>query len=397
MSEFDYAVIGKGLIGSAAARYLSESGQRVLVVGPDEPKTPLAHQGVFASHYDQGRITRLIGRDAVYSKLAERAIDQYGALEASTNVRFHFPVGTLIAQTPDVSDGHMRDPLGTARRLRRRFTFFERGDRSWKDSFPFLDFPAPYSVIHEPAPAGYINPRDMIRAQLACAIRQGATIVRETAIRLTPSQHGHTIETDHAGVYTTQKVVIAAGAFSNCHDLIHKKLALQPETESILLGPVYEHDGVRLANAPTLNYLVDDEDIWDIYMTPPIRYPDGHFYIKLGANTKYDAKLHTLEAMGHWFRNGESDRARNAMTRAMRSLWPGLDFLSTETRRCILCRTPNGYPVIDEVDAGIFVAAGGNGGCAKNADALGSLAANLCRGEPWPSDIPRALFEAEYA
>ena len=30
-------------------------------------------------------------------------------------------------------------------------------------------------------------------------------------------------------------------------------------------------------------YLVDDIDIWDIYMTP-LRYPNGRFYIKLGAN-----------------------------------------------------------------------------------------------------------------
>ena len=36
---FDYIVIGKGLMGSAAARYLSQSGAKVGIIGPDEPNT----------------------------------------------------------------------------------------------------------------------------------------------------------------------------------------------------------------------------------------------------------------------------------------------------------------------------------------------------------------------
>jgi sarcosine oxidase len=292
----------------------------------------------------------------------------------------------------------MRDPLGTARALRREFDFFDRGDRSWKKSFPFLDFPDEYSVIHEPAPAGYINPRDLIRAQLSCASQNGASIVRETAIRIrkTPGE-GYGIETDAGGRHTAHKVVIAAGAFSNCYELLEKKLAFQPETESVLLGRVSDEDGARLAQAPTVIYLIDDPEIWDAYMTPPIRYPDGHFYVKLGANSAYDTKPTTLDAMGQWFRNGDSDRSMDAMARALRSLWPGLEFLSMETRRCILCRTPNGYPILDEVDDGLVVAAGGNGGCAKNSDALGCLASGLTSGRAWPPELPRDLFKAQYA
>ena len=37
---FEYIVIGKGLIGSAAARYLSENSSRVALIGPDEPEDP---------------------------------------------------------------------------------------------------------------------------------------------------------------------------------------------------------------------------------------------------------------------------------------------------------------------------------------------------------------------
>ncbi len=34
---FDYLVIGKGLIGSVAARYLSQESNKVALIGSDEP------------------------------------------------------------------------------------------------------------------------------------------------------------------------------------------------------------------------------------------------------------------------------------------------------------------------------------------------------------------------
>ena len=58
--SFDTIVIGKGMMGSAAARHLALSGARVALIGPDEPADKTSHTGVFASHYDEGRITRAL-------------------------------------------------------------------------------------------------------------------------------------------------------------------------------------------------------------------------------------------------------------------------------------------------------------------------------------------------
>ena len=52
------AIIGRGLIGSAAARHLAEAGHEVVLIGPGEPANYASHPGVFGSHYDEGRITR---------------------------------------------------------------------------------------------------------------------------------------------------------------------------------------------------------------------------------------------------------------------------------------------------------------------------------------------------
>ena len=79
MTVFDFAVIGKGLIGSAALRHLTINFPegKVCMVGPDEPKDRKSHDGVFARHYDQGRITRVLDPSPLWGQLARESIAQY--------------------------------------------------------------------------------------------------------------------------------------------------------------------------------------------------------------------------------------------------------------------------------------------------------------------------------
>ncbi len=43
---FKYIVVGRGMMGSAAARHLSKVTDGVALIGPDEPAHPLQHDGV---------------------------------------------------------------------------------------------------------------------------------------------------------------------------------------------------------------------------------------------------------------------------------------------------------------------------------------------------------------
>ena len=93
---YEYAVVGKGMIGSAAARYLSQWSDAVVLIGPDEPKGDWsAHDGVFASHYDQGRITRCMDGSLAWALWATRSIAAYPEIEAQSGIRFHYRSGGI--------------------------------------------------------------------------------------------------------------------------------------------------------------------------------------------------------------------------------------------------------------------------------------------------------------
>src|SRR4051812_12714130 len=92
---FDFIVIGKGLMGSAALRYLSEATSNVAVIGPDEPIDYATHHGVFASHYDEGRLTGRLGKDLTWAQLTTRSIEQYSSIEERSGISFYSPCGRL--------------------------------------------------------------------------------------------------------------------------------------------------------------------------------------------------------------------------------------------------------------------------------------------------------------
>src|SRR5689334_15955786 len=165
-------VIGRGLVGSAAGRHLSALTDGVVVLGPDEPADRVAHSGVFASHYDEGRITRVNDPDPAWAVTAKRSIERYAEIEARSGIRFFTNAGYLgigaagsdrldrceaVARMFDVETTRL-DAAGIAVR------------------FPFLAVPDGAEGLYEEGRAGYVNPRAMVRAQTEIARQQGAVI-----------------------------------------------------------------------------------------------------------------------------------------------------------------------------------------------------------------------------
>lgn len=392
MIDFEYIVVGNGLFGSAAARYLSQESNNVAVIGPDEPKDELTHDGVYASHYDARRLVRIIGRSKIRSDIGRMAMDNYRMLENKSGISFYEPVGYLIVNSDNVQDNNLESPREFVRTLNIPHTLFQEGDRSWQKQFPAFDFPETHWIIHEPDPAGMIDPRAMLRAQNVIAKQQGTAVIREIVVNVEENSDFVQIETRSGDRYRARKLLVTVGSFSNCFNLFPHKLPLQSETEIIILGRVSPEEAARLNGMPALAYTIDDPVLQDIYMAPPVRYADGNFYIKMGANTPTDYNPNSLSEIQDWFRNGKSDAYLADFERVLRAILPNVTFLSFQTKRCILTRTSNKYPIIDQITERSYVASGAHGSGAKSADTMGRLAAGLLLDKSWPSGIPRDLF-----
>jgi N-methyl-L-tryptophan oxidase len=130
---------------------------------------------------------------------------------------------------------------------------------------------------------------------------------------------------------------------------------------------------------------------------PPIQYPDGHYYLKMGGNTTADKTLASLEEMQAWMAAGNSDRLQPALQAALQVILPGLQATAWQTKRCLITYTAHGRPYIGQIEPGrLYVATGGNGMAAKSSDAIGRLAAELVAHGRWPATWDAALFQLAF-
>lgn len=387
---YDIITIGNGLIGSAATRYLSAAGLRVAGIGPAEPANWKSHQGVFASHYDQGRITRILDPDYVWALLGQRALAAYADIEQRSGIRFHYITGGLrLSATPTATD----DRLALAEQHGRTLgaDFVRQSQPELTATFPFLRFPESTVALWEQGQAGYINPRSLVQAQLTIAAEQGAQIIRETVIAIDKTNGQWEVRTDAGEIYQTAQVLIAAGAYTN--QLLSHKLSLRPREATILLAEIHESEAERLHAMPTLIYrLLPHATLYSIYCLPPIRYPDGKIYVKLGGTFHDPGWFESPDDLQVWFHSdGHLDRA-DALKDVLLSFIPNLQAVSFHSRPCVTTYPSHDHPFIGELEAGLFVAAGGCGSAAKSSNEIGRIAALLVEKGEWVYDVDAAVF-----
>ncbi|TCL74977.1 FAD dependent oxidoreductase [Rhizobium sp. BK251] len=147
-ADFKYLVVGRGMMGAAAARHLAKQADGVGVIGPDEPLDRKSHDGVFASHYDEGRITRTIDPDADWALLANRSIARYDEIARESGIDFYQPAGCLIVGAKRGGQGDFIERTTTAAKA----LGVEAGvldDHALSARFPFFSFPTGSEGVHE--------------------------------------------------------------------------------------------------------------------------------------------------------------------------------------------------------------------------------------------------------
>ena len=172
-------------------------------------------------------------------------------------------------------------------------------------------------------------------------------------------------------------MLLAPGSFVNFLNLLKKKLVLKVKSETTIWVKVTEEEARRLSSLPPLLYKINEPEIQDIYLIRPLRYPDGNYYLKMGANIPNDIYFNSLPEIQQWFKTGNKNDNRPVLEKALKSIIPKISIEDVQEKRCIVCYTKHNKPYIGPVEKGLFVAAGGNGYGAMNSDTLGKIAASV--------------------
>lgn len=357
------AVIGRGLWGSAAARHLAQSGAQVVLIGPSEPKRKRIHTGVFASHWDEGRITRKNALDAYWVGVSTAAIDRYAQIESQSGISFYTETGAIMAG----GDAFMERVEVGRREYQVPCEVLDHVALS--DRFPFFRFPSHFAATYEPDRAGHISPRNLVAAQTKAAQNHGASVVNATVKGLT--DRGSYVEvTTEDGSHRFDHVLVAAGY--NTDRVLDRAPQMDVYARTVALFEVSQAEAARLASMPTLVYDTPE----DPYLLPPIRYPDGKYYVKLGGDPE-DVPLVGDDAIREWFHLGGNAQVRDHLHAMVLDVMPDLKVEAVTMDACVTTWTANRLPEIDAVTDRISVCGGGNGAGAKCSDEIGRLGAAL--------------------
>lgn len=364
------AVIGRGLIGAAAARHLAVAGQDVVLIGPEEPADKASHTGVFASHYDEGRITRALDPSPFWSRASRASIARYAEIEAASGIRFFSPVGSVVSGPEGGS--FMRDVRAVAAAESISCDAPDAAERAGQ--FSYFAFPDGTDLLHEPMGAGYVSPRRLVAAQTEAAKRAGAQLIGAEVTGLHDTGAG--IRVHHAdGQLDTDQTLVAAGGFTNA--LLPNPLPINVYARTVALFELGADEAARLAGMPTLIKILADGR--DLYLLPPIRYPDGKTYLKLGGDP-VDVPLEDSETAKAWFRGQGDPQVVDYLASELQQIVPGLRAKSVSGIACVTTFTARDRPIIARLDDRLSVATAGHGKGAKCSDELGRLAAEAVMG-----------------
>lgn len=396
-NHHDVVVVGAGPIGSATARHLAEQGVDVAVIGPEEPASPEGHAGTWAGYYDEGRLCHVLEVPLMTSMLTMRSLRRFDALRTRTGIGFTTPTHSVTVLPENLGPGSAatwfdRGVLAAnARDL--GVVVHELDEEGLRAAYPDLRVePGHVALVQQDA---YIlNPRALVRAQLAAARQDGAHVVRDEVVA-TETRGGRVRLTGRTGAtWTADQVVLATGAATNMTGLLARPLALSAFGATVVLAEVEDPGSLDMPTMMMLKYR-DGARLYGGIVMAPRPYPDGRWYLKLAGTSLLDTPLETAEQTAAWVRSGGNRADIPEAAAVLRDLLPHHEFTTFRTRPCLVASTPGDRPYIDRVDEHTVLAVEAERG-AMSADEIGRLAAMLARG-PWTDTIPHEVFQAEWA
>lgn len=367
-------VIGAGMIGAAAARHLAKDGHDVVLVGPGEPENKADHKGVFGSHYDAGRITRRIDPSAFWAHVSDESLSRYDEIEADSGVSFHEQTGLLMAAPA----GHtaISSTIDVAKSMDVPFSHFDSAglDKQFANFAFFVE----EEGLYEGEVAGHIDPRGLVQAQKKAAVKHGARLIEQEAKEIAEQNGAVRVSTADQQIEVDQ-VLLAMGGFTDM--LLPKPLPLKVYSRTILLAEIDEAQAAKLDDMPAIiRYFADGTNM---YMLPPIRYPNGRIYFKIGGDP-VDNPLHGIDEIKAFFRSGGHAHVAELLEMRMREVLRDVTLGEMHMSTCITTYTEHGLPMLERLNDRVSVATAGCGKGAKCSDEIGRLGAEVALGHGLP-------------
>ncbi|MEJ8571102.1 NAD(P)/FAD-dependent oxidoreductase [Microbaculum marinum] len=380
MRRYEIAVVGAGMIGSSAALALAEAGMTVALIGPGEPADKSRHTGAYASHYDEGRITRVLDTDPIWADWAAKSIARYAEIEERSGIGFHTPCGAVrIAPTGAAS-------LARARKTSERFDL-ELQEMSGEDltrRCPAIRLPENFTVLWEPAPAGYVNPRRMVAALKTVARQSGAVLIEQEATSVRTTGEGVEVLTSDGEAIGCDRALVAVGPHARDARLLPLLPDLKPFGRTVVQIEVAAGDPAFHGMPSFIVAFDSDTANYGFYGVPPVPYPGGGYWIKAGTGGIGD-QLDGSDTVRDWFHAGGSAEEARQIRDTMFRMFPSLADARWRTEPCALVETDTDRPLIGRVPGheAIGIALGCCGFAAKSCIAVGKTAADMIASEDW--------------
>ncbi|CAC5388000.1 unnamed protein product [Mytilus coruscus] len=365
---------------------------------------------IYGCHYDEGRITRCTDPDPVWAMMAQKSIARYRQLERDTGIPFYDEIGCLMIGEKDSKFlNQVTDVVKTQKMDAMYLT-----NAALKDKFPFLHVSISDDAVYEFKDAGNISPRSLISAQITKAMSQGCHLLPEVAncVRRIErnGEYVMCISTE-ASQILAKKVLLATGAFTGFRELLPDELQLDVNLCPLTVAKVEipESDVERIRKMPSVLYSGKGAKDWtkifprsennhiSWYMLPPVKYPDGKCYIKLGHfhDTSFK-RFTTSKEVKEWFCRGGDTRLVNATAELIQNVVKGVKLDRYHGDWCVITETLTGRPYIDTIHSQLGVSIGGNGYAAKSSDEIGRIAATMMMKNKWDSTIPKNVFQVKF-
>jgi len=213
-----------------------------------------------------------------------------------------------------------------------------------------------------------------VAAQTEAARRHGAKIINEVVTALSESDGNVRVITGNSE-HQFDRVLVAAGGFSNT--ILPVRLDLRILGRTVSFYELEKREIERLKGMPSIVYRPLDGG--DPYILPPIRYPNGKTYLKIGGEPE-DLQLEGLGALKAWFKSDGQKVAAAYQHKTIEALIPEFTYSSVHSEACVVSYTQTGLPYIDTVSDCISVATGACGAGAKSSDELGRIAGETTLG-----------------